>query len=88
MRVTRLFALIAVLLFGATTVNAQTVLKAGIDVDAGTMDPRLGRDTTALRMQELIFNGLVYLDSAVVPQPDLAESWEFLSPTGLVFPLG
>lgn len=66
---------------------AQTVLKAGIDVDAGTMDPRLGRDTTALRMQELIFNGLVYLDHDTVPQPDLAESWEFVSPTEIVFKL-
>lgn len=80
----RLFAVLAVLLLGAATVSAQTVVRAGIDVDAGTMDPRLGRDTTALRMQELIFNGLVYLDSAVVPQPDLAESWEFASPTELV----
>lgn len=80
----RLFAVLAVLLLGVATVSAQTVVRAGIDVDAGTMDPRLGRDTTALRMQELIFNGLVYLDSAVVPQPDLAESWEFASPTELV----
>lgn len=87
MRVSRLFAVLAILLFGFAYVNAQTVLRAGIDVDAGTMDPRLGRDTTALRMQELLFNGLVYLDSEVVPQPDLAESWEFLSPTELVFKL-
>lgn len=87
MRVTRLLAILAILLFGVASVNAQSVLRAGIDVDAGTMDPRLGRDTTALRMQELLFNGLVYLDAEVVPQPDLAESWEFLSPTELVFKL-
>lgn len=87
MRVARLFAILVALAMGAATVNAQSVLRAGIDVDAGTMDPRLGRDTTALRMQELLFNGLVYLDSAVVPQPDLAESWEFVSPTELVFKL-
>lgn len=87
MRVVRLFAIFAALLLSVATVNAQAVLRAGIDVDAGTMDPRLGRDTTALRMQELVFNGLVYLDSAVVPQPDLAASWEFVSPTELVFQL-
>lgn len=87
MRVVRLFAVLAALLVGVATVSAQTVLRAGIDVDAGTMDPRLGRDTTALRMQELLFNGLVYLDAEVVPQPDLAESWEFTSPTELMFKL-
>lgn len=87
MRMTRLLSILAVLSLAIASAGAQTVLKAGIDVDAGTMDPRLGRDTTALRMQELIFNGLVYLDSEVVPQPDLAESWEFVSPTELVFQL-
>lgn len=87
MRVTRLITVLAILLFGVAFVNAQAVLKAGIDVDAGTMDPRLGRDTTALRMQELLFNGLIYLDSEVVPQPDLAQSWEFVSATELVFKL-
>jgi peptide/nickel transport system substrate-binding protein len=63
---------------------AQNVLRAGLDVDAGTMDPRLARDTSAARMQELVFSGLVDLDANLVPQPDLAVSWEFTSPTTLV----
>jgi peptide/nickel transport system substrate-binding protein len=75
------------LLSGAPAHVSQTVLRAGLDVDAGTMDPRLAIDTSAARMQELIFSGLVRLDANLVPQPDLAVSWEFTSPTTLVFQL-
>ena len=69
--------------------NAQdeTVLDAGLDVDAGTMDPRLARDTSAARMQELLFSGLVSLSPNLEPQPELATSWEYTSPTTLVFDL-
>ena len=63
------------------------VLNAGLDVDAGTMDPRLARDTSAARMQELLFNGLVSLSPTLEPQPELASSWAFTSPTTLVFEL-
>lgn len=87
MRTVRLISTLTIFLAVVATATAQTVLRAGIDVDAGTMDPRLGSDTTALRMQELLFNGLVYLDSEVVPQPDLAESWEYVSPTEITFKL-
>jgi len=82
------FGLAALLLLAiGAAASAQTVLRAGLDVDAGTMDPRQARDTSAARMQELIFNGLVTLDANQVPQPDLATSWEFVSPTELVFQL-
>lgn len=87
MRYFRLVLVLTTLLLTAATVSAQTVLRAGLDVDAGTMDPRLARDTSAARMQELVFNGLVTLDASLVPQPDLATSWEFTSPTELVFKL-
>jgi peptide/nickel transport system substrate-binding protein len=66
---------------------SQTVLRAGLDVDAGTMDPRLMIDTSAARMQELVFSGLVRLDPNLVPEPDLAVSWEYTSPTTLTFDL-
>lgn len=51
-------------------------LRLGLDVDAGTGDPRLARDTSAFRLRELVFNGLVYIESDYSPTPDLAESWE------------
>lgn len=51
-------------------------LRLGLDVDAGTGDPRLAQDTSAFRLRELLFNGLVYIAADYSPTPDLAESWE------------
>ena len=74
-------------LLGMAVAQDEVVMRVGLDVDAGTMDPRLARDTSAERMQDLIYNGLIRLDPQVVPQPDLALSWEFTSPTTLVVKL-
>jgi peptide/nickel transport system substrate-binding protein len=60
----------------AETAGEPVTLRLGLDVDAGTGDPRLARDTSAFRLRELLFNGLVYIDKTYTPQPDLAESWE------------
>lgn len=51
-------------------------LRLGLDVDAGTLDPRLAQDTSAFRLRELLYNGLVYIQSDYSPAPDIAESWE------------
>jgi peptide/nickel transport system substrate-binding protein len=51
-------------------------LRLGLDVDAGTGDPRLAQDTSAFRLRELLYNGLVYIESDYSPTADLAESWE------------
>ncbi|HEY7035373.1 MAG TPA: ABC transporter substrate-binding protein [Thermomicrobiales bacterium] len=82
-----LLALTAVPL--GTRVHAQSngVLRAGLDVDAGTGDPRLMNDTSAFRMSELVFDGLVVLDQTLVPQPALATSWDNPDPTTWVFHL-
>ena len=80
-----LIALVASLI-GLASVDGQqagTTLLVGIDVDAGTMDPRLARDTSSARMQDLLFNGLVRLDPKLKPTPDLALSWKYNSPTVL-----
>src|SRR5262249_48905393 len=62
-------------------------VRVGVDVDAGTLDPRLARDTTAARTIDLIYDGLV----RVAPEPkrvtDLAESWENPQPTIWIFHL-
>ncbi|MDR7450812.1 MAG: ABC transporter substrate-binding protein [Armatimonadota bacterium] len=60
---------------------AGGTLRIGIDVDAGTLDPRLANDTTARRVIEQVFDGLVELDPQLRPQPALAESWTQVSPT-------
>lgn len=85
----KLFKVIFTLVLLSPLAFAQSgiTLDLGLDVDAGTMDPRLARDTSAARMQDLLYNGLVRLDPQLVPQPDLALSWEFTSPTTLVMKL-
>ena len=55
--------------------QAQTV-RVGIDVDAGTLDPRLARDTSAYRAIDLIYDGLVRLSPDLKPEPNLAQSWQ------------
>jgi len=62
-------------------------LRIGIDVDAGTLDPRLANDTTARRVIEQVYDGLIELDPQLRPQPALAESWTQTSPTVWVFKL-
>ncbi len=56
--------------------SEPVTLRLGLDVDAGTGDPRLARDTSAFRLREMLFNGLVYIQPDYSPAPDLAESWE------------
>lgn len=51
-------------------------LKIGLDVDADTMDPRLTKDYTARRANELIYDGLVYFNEDLEANPALAESWD------------
>ena len=83
-------ALAALFAAGATTPTFaadQTTLTVGMDVDAGTLDPRLARDTTAYRTDDLIFAGLVHLTPSLKAVPDLAESWENPDPTTWVFHL-
>src|SRR2546426_12683263 len=62
-------------------------LRVGIDVDAGTLDPRLANDTTARRVIEQVYDGLIELDPQLRPRPPLAESWTQLTPTVWVFKL-
>ena len=52
---------VAAIALAAGAAQAQTLpaLTVGMDVDAGTFDPRLARDTTAFRAADLIYSGLV-----------------------------
>ncbi len=60
-------------------------LRVGLDVDAGTGDPRLARDTSAFRLKELVFSGLVYIKPDYTPAPQLAERWENPDPKTWIF---
>ncbi len=77
----------ALLTVSAQAAAAQESLTIGADVDAGTLDPRLARDTTAYRVANLISAGLVHLTPNLEAVPDLAESWESPDATTVVFTL-
>lgn len=67
--------------------SGASTLRIGLDVDAGTLDPRLAQDTSAYRVANLIFDGLVQLDENLSPVPDLATSWDNPDPTTWIFHL-
>ena len=52
-------------LLGCAGAHAQAPASAriGTDVDAALLDPRIMRDTTAYRVDDLLFDGLVQLDA-------------------------
>ena len=71
----------------AAMAQDTTTLVVGMDVDAGTLDPRLMRDTTASRTNDLIYSGLVHITNNLEAVPDLAESWESPDPQTVIFKL-
>ena len=75
----------------ATTAPAPAAkggtLRIGLDVDAGTGDPRLMRDTSAFRLKELVYSGLIYIKPDYTPAPQVAESWENPDPKTWIFKL-
>ncbi len=62
-------------------------LRVGLDVDAGTGDVRLMRDTSAGRLKELVYSGLIWMKPDYTPAPQLAESWENPDPKTWIFHL-
>ncbi|MGH9333511.1 MAG: ABC transporter substrate-binding protein, partial [Vicinamibacteria bacterium] len=82
----RLLISALVTLSGCTSAPPDSV-RIGTDVDAGSLDPRLMRDTTSYRVVDLVFDGLVRLDRDLTPVPALAVRWENPEPTRWVFHL-
>lgn len=82
-------AAIGLALLPAAGAFAQDIdnIVIGVDVDAGTLDPRLTRDTTASRVSNLIHSGLVELTPNLEAVPELAESWDSPDPQTIVFTL-
>ena len=66
---------------------ARGVIRVGTDVDAQSLDPRLQRETTGYRVNNLVYSGLVALDQQLVPRPDLATGWENPDPRTWIFQL-
>lgn len=78
-------------ILGAPAVPAvaqdKTNVTIPLEVDAFTLDPRVQRDTTAFRLTDIIYSGLVTFDADFLPQPDLAKSWEQPDAKTVVFHL-
>ncbi len=71
----------------AAKTAGKTTLRIGLDVDAGTGDPRLAKDTSANRLKELVYSGLVYIKPDYTPAPQLATSWDNPDPKTWIFHL-
>lgn len=78
---------LAVFSAGSLSAQAAETLVVGTDIDAGTLDPRLARDSTAYRVADLVYAGLVHITPKLEPVPDLAESWETPDPQTFIFKL-
>ena len=82
--------LLSALLLAAITLlscsePARDFVRVGVDVDAGSLDPRLMRDTTAYRVVNLLYDGLVALDASLNPTPALAHHWDHPDDTIWIF---
>src|SRR4051812_38632456 len=84
LRMTLAAALLTTLSLSAHAVDTARI---GMDVDAAVLDPRIMRDTTAYRVVDLLFDGLIHLDEKPEPKPSLATSWDRPDPTTLIFHL-
>jgi peptide/nickel transport system substrate-binding protein len=82
-------SVVALMLMQASAGFAQSpkTVVIGTDVDAGTLDPRMTRDTTASRSTDLLYSGLVHITPKLEAVPDLAESWQTPDPQTFVFKL-
>ena len=62
-------------------------IKVGLDVDAGSTDPRLANETSGKRVNEMVYDGLIRLSNSLEPQPSLALEWNNPDPKTWVFQL-
>lgn len=74
-------------LLSCSAAYAEETARIGMDVDAAVLDPRIMRDTTAYRVDDLLFDGLISLDAKSEPKPGLAASWDHPDATTWIFHL-
>ena len=65
----------------------QTTLVVGINTDPRHLDPRIGTDKMSYNFHRLIYSGLLQKDKSERLIGDLAQEWEWVSPTKLKFVL-
>lgn len=62
-------------------------IKVGLDVDAVKLDPRLSNESTSNRVTEMVYSGLIKLNTNLEPEPDIAVDWESLDNKTWIFTL-
>lgn len=78
----------AMLLLGLVpAVHARDTLVVANFADIRTLDPVLGSENVTANVHLQMYDNLVYINNDGVIDPMLAESWEYLDPTTIVFHL-
>jgi peptide/nickel transport system substrate-binding protein len=77
-------AALAILAGCAPVADPASTLTVAIDSGPPSLDPRLGSDEAARRLNDLVFSGLFRVDETAHPVPDLARSWEQPDPRTVV----
>lgn len=87
--ITSLLLLLALSLFSCSRSVATEpgVVNFLIESMPTNLDPRIGTDGPSERIDSLIFDSLVELDTRRIPHGDLAEKWELPDPETYVFHL-
>lgn len=61
-----------------------TLRLGGLGGKPGIINPIFTNETISQALSQMLFNGLVRLNKEMLPEPDLAESWD-ISPDGLTY---
>lgn len=83
---TRLVASAALILLGAVPLSAAD-LKIGVKSEPSSLDPQFHVLVPNMQVTFAMFDPLIMMDSKLVPQPALAESWKPVSDTEWEFAL-
>ncbi|MFD1205586.1 MULTISPECIES: ABC transporter substrate-binding protein [Sporosarcina] len=72
---------------GEQSGEAKGEIRVGLDIDAGSMDPRLTNESSGKRVTDIVFDGLIRLSDTQEPEPSLATEWDNPDPLTWVFTL-
>jgi peptide/nickel transport system substrate-binding protein len=84
---TSLLLMLALTSCSRTVTTEPGVVNFVIESMPTNLDPRIGIDGPSERIDSLVFDSLVELDSQRIPHGDLAETWEMPDPATYVFHL-
>ncbi len=70
------FAVLLLLLFGATSADADGIWRRGETMEPGSLDPHKASTVTEQRVLDELYEGLVVYDGEGKLRPGVAQSWE------------